>query len=204
MHSLKLSISKYNKNYSKAEIDKKLKLNNCECCGFEVSDEDKKIHNSENVLLLTCPVCFYTENLDLIDEMDKGCIILAPEIKQEELNSLVKLIWFYESIEDTRYFEQIDSVISIYEQLKERENYTKTYWSESANDVDQIINFLHDISEKDKSSYDQRGKVMSDLLWLPSRGLFEKYIPLWNDRLKKYHIKNFGKIIKRVQEKVNK
>lgn len=203
MYNLKLSISKYNKDYSEKQIEEKLKLNNCECCGFELSNDDKKIHNSEEDIILTCPVCYFTENLDLIDEMDKGCIILAPEIKQEELNSIVKLIWYFESIEDSKYFEQIDSVISIYEQLKERENYTKTYWSESANDVDQIINFLYDISDKNKDDYDQRGKVMSDLLWLPSKGLFEDYIPLWNERLKKYHIKNFGKIIQKVQDKIN-
>lgn len=174
---------------------KKLKLldkkTHCDFCGIELF-EDRNYHLKNDNYYLSCKMCYYVENLEKVISMDKGSIILMPEISQIELNNIVRIIWFLQSIEDEKYIDKIDNAINLLEQIKERENFVESYYTEGANDVNIIINFLYNVK---KEKYDKREIGFHGLLWLPPKSIFENEIISWNKSLIKYHPANFEKII---------
>lgn len=182
-----------------------IKKDTCSFCNIKMGEYSKNIIKN-NEAHEACSLCFYTENLDKITTIEKGTIILLPEISQVELFSILRMSWFIESIEDklinTKYEDIIDSNKNILMQLKERQDYAKTYYAQGIENLDILINFLHTISDE---KYKLREKGLLYLRWLPPKENFKDEIKFWNNNeFKKYNPKNFKTFIKNVSKELSK
>lgn len=191
----------------KKEIDKKRlalleKECNCYFCGIDITN-DRNIHyrDKDQEHYASCSLCYYTEHIDKVIAINKGNMILMPEITQIELNNIIRMIWYLESITEDKYLDKIDSAINLYEQIKERANFVDNYYSEGANDVNIIINFLHNVKIE---KYKKRNIGLYGLLWLPEKEIFSNQLEEWNRIFSEYQPDNFIKIINQVKELVEK
>ena len=157
-------ISKFNKK----QIRKCEKKKFCDFCGINI-ESDHNFHQKGSELYASCSICYYTENLDEIVAMKKGSIILMPEMTQVELNAMLRLIWYYESIEEEDMIDKIDTIGNLYSQIRERENFVESYYSEGASDIDIVINSLYNFK---KERYEKRDVGMYGLLWMPEKDIF--------------------------------
>lgn len=203
MRDLIIGVNRNKKDIS--EFDSKIisrvrKKGKCDFCDTDIRN-DLNIHTDENSIYASCSICYYCEHLDEIIAMDKGKIILMPEINQQTLNNIIRFIWFLESVEDERYYEKVETIIGLHEKIQEREHFTESYYTEGAQDVDIIINALHNLSLE---KYKKRNIGLDCLLWLPSKSFFKEKIKDWNALFESsYSFDNFEKLIEEAKSKVN-
>lgn len=184
--------------FDKKKINKNSKKSKCDFCGIGIGD-DAHDHEKDGELYSSCSLCYYSEHLDKIVSMKKGSIILMPEMTQVELNSLVRLIWYYQSIEEEEFLDKIDTIENLYSQIKERENFVESYYSEGASDIDVVINALFNFKD---DKYKQRERGMYGLLWLPEKDFFKEDILRWNVELsQKYPPSAFKDMIQSMKNK---
>ena len=203
MRDLIISVSRDKKKISDFDpkVVKKIeKKEKCDFCDTDIRN-DLNLHTDENNLYASCSLCYYSEHLDKIVAMDKGRMILMPEINQQTLNNIIRFIWFLESNEDERFYEKVETIIGLFEKIQDREQFAESYYTEGAQDVDIIINALHNFGLE---KYRQRSIGFNSILWLPSKDFFKDKIKEWNASFEgKYSFENFEKIIEEAKERVN-
>ncbi len=196
MKELILSINK-NSELLKSITEKKSKK--CDFCNIP-TEKYSHTHIKDGDIHTSCSLCFYSEHLDELKTLKNGSIIMMPELTQVELFSLLRMIWYMESLEedskDDRYEEIFDSVRNINGLIKERIEFSTYYYTEGVDNVNVLINFLHSIDEE---KYLKRNIGLKNLLWLPDKEPFQKEIKYWIDaEYNKYHPKYFKKIISEI------
>ena len=196
MKELILSINK-NSEVLKSINEKKSK--HCDFCNIP-TEKYSHTHSKDGEVYTSCSLCFYAEHLDELKTLKNGSIIMMPELTQVELFSLLRMIWYMESLEDDskddRYEEIFDSVRNINGLIRERIEFSTYYYTEGVDNVNVLINFLHSIDEE---KYLQRDIGLKNLLWLPDKEPFQKEIQYWIDaEYNKYHPKYFKKIISEI------
>lgn len=203
MRNIILSVSRNKKkieDFDKKKINSVKKREKCDFCSMDISN-DLNLHTDSSELYASCSLCFYAEHIDRVVAMDKGSIVLLPEINQQTLNNLIRLIWFYESNENEKYFDAMDTLMALYEQIKERENFVQSYYADGANDPDVLINTLHNLKLE---TYNKREIGLHGLLWLPNKDFFEDKIKDWNAFYgQEFGFDNFKSIIEAIKTEVN-
>lgn len=82
----------------------------CHYCGFQAKKyqevhhlDDDHSNNSDDNLVVTCPLCHACNHIGLASVKNKGCLIYidpAQGVTQESLNQMVRVLWVMESAED--------------------------------------------------------------------------------------------------------
>ena len=141
MKELILSINK-NSELLKSITEKKSKK--CDFCNIP-TEKYSHTHIKDGDIHTSCSLCFYSEHLDELKTLKNGSIIMMPELTQVELFSLLRMIWYMESLEedskDDRYEEIFDSVRNINGLIKERIEFSTYYYTEGVDNVNVLINF---------------------------------------------------------------
>ena len=187
--------------YVEQELEK-CKVSNCQFCGF-------LLENNHHVKMLSgkktfcCDLCHYAENLDLISGLEKGSIILLPEISQVDLFGLIRMIYHIKTLpEDGDYEDVIDSAKNIEVLLMDRREFATSYYAQGVDNVDIVINFLYTLKD---DAYESRGDGLKFLRWLPTIEAMESIgAELGDTFYKKFSPKNFKKLISQYAQKLNK
>ena len=78
----------------KKQVDSKSNKK-CAFCGININ-KYSHYHYKNNAWHKSCSLCYYNEHLDNLIALNKGTIAFIPEIDQEELFNLIRMIWFFE------------------------------------------------------------------------------------------------------------
>jgi hypothetical protein len=185
------------------EDDKeKCKVSNCQYCGFSLENiYHVKVLGEKNTFC--CDLCHYGENLDLISGIERGSIILLPEISQVELFGLIRMIWYIKTMpENDEHEDVVDSAKNLEILLMDRREFATSYYAQGVDNVDIVINFLYTL---DDDRYDRRGDGLKYLRWLPTVETMESIgANLSDPYYKKFTPKNFKKLISQYAQKLNK
>jgi hypothetical protein len=204
---LMINVDRFKKEITEKEknIVDKTNNNKCAFCGIN-TNKYSHYHYKNDTWHNSCSLCYYSENLDNLIALNKGKIAFIPEIDQEELFNLLRMIWFvkelYNNSKNNDHLEEIyDSVSILDEAIKDRTEVAETLFSNGASDVNILVNYLH--SQK-KEIIDKNHLPLKYLRWIPNENIFKDEIEYWNKKdLKKYHPKNFKAIIKQMEKKNN-
>lgn len=199
MNELKFSVNRNKMEILSSDTKRLEKEKKCYFCGVNI-EKHSHIHQQENNIVKSCSLCFYTEHLDSFNALDKGTIILMPELSQVELFSLVRMIWFLNKLEEDpdneKYEEIFDSANNMYNFIKNRSEFATTYYANNIDNLDMLTNFLYSI---DDEKYNKRELGLKHLRWLPSKQSFDIEIDYWiEEEYKRYNPKNFKELIKKV------
>jgi hypothetical protein len=194
-----LSVNRYKIN----NVNSKLTSNECHFCKIDIKEFGKVLHR-ENEILSTCSMCYYTENLDSITSLKKGYNALIPELTQVKIFSLLRMSWYLDSLEDkiknTKYEEIIDSNDNFISLFYDRKDFASNYYAEGIENVDIVVNSLHQISEDD---YLKREKGLLYIRWIPDKNIFKEEIDYWNKNVfNKYTPNKFKDLIKKTSSAI--
>ena len=221
-----LSIDRDNAN---ASLDPSLLLkvikkqkNKCFCCSINL-DIDPKLHkiaskNKKTIvddLIAMCPLCYYPQNLNDVDDR-VNLIILLPEISQIELNALQRALAVVDyqigrmikssddgkTISKTYEISELRDTIDILNIiLKERADFADTYFSKGSSNVDIVSNGLRSLSDED---YEMRAKGIYGLRLYHDMSRYSEHLESWSVAFNNYKIENWKKLIVNTAKKINK
>ncbi len=204
MKDLVIGVKTYSNKISDKE-NKKLNNKKCNFCGIS-TENNKYSHLKNEEWFNSCSLCYYTEHLDSLVSMNKGDLIFLPEISQVELFGILRMIWFVEYLynknkNDPHLEEVFDSIKILEEYIEERKDLAETLFANGSSNVNIMVDYLHanqNISSQDKN------KALKYLRWLPNKTVFIEEVENWSkEDLKKFHPKNFKKIIQHMEKQKN-
>lgn len=206
-NKLILNVDRLKKEITEKEQKEADKKSNKKCtfCGININ-KYSHYHYKNDIWQKSCSLCYYNEHLDNLIAMNKGTIAFIPEIEQEELFNLIRMIWFvkelYNNSKNNDHLEEIyDSVSILEEAINDRTEVAETLFSNGSSDVNILVNYLH--SQKPET-VEKSHLPLKYLRWIPNHNVFKDEIEYWNKTdLKKYHPKNFKAIIKQMEKKNN-
>jgi hypothetical protein len=162
----------------------------CDHCGYDTQNFEK-YYNGKNC----CSLCFYSQNLDLINDVNKGKIIIFNELSQQDIFGIQRIYWCLQDTlkkNDIKHSEVLDTLSITYNDLERRCKYTETLFTKGASNVDYFIEYLSR-SEKEKIQ-----RNLGFLKWMPDKSAFQKDIEHWNKTtLKDIRPNNFINILKK-------
>lgn len=153
----------------------------CESCGVSLGRKDRKTLSLYNpngdgtpVFFNTCPLCFYTCNLDQIPHLEKGRIQYQPTIHQIGVFTLmrtkVSIAMLAELHKDD---DQSDPVMS---EITDKEVFINNYLTKLSstanrtdpeNNGDTVDTFVHMMDLLTLNEYNARHVLLSKYVWLP-------------------------------------
>lgn len=199
MKKLIFSVSRKKIKVTDVMIKKVSDQKKCYFCGIDIQ-KFSHIHEREYECHKSCSMCYYVENLDKMKSLNKGSIILLPELSQIEVFSLVRMISFLSSLENKEGYDSFEEIFDANTNIKylldERKEFSSNYYANSIENVDTLGNFLNII---DDDRYSKREIGLKHLRWLPDMKFFKEEMEYWSlSEYSKYTPKNFKAIIKKV------
>lgn len=186
----------------------------CFCCQVSL-DIESKLHKDGDELYALCPLCYYPQNLNDVDDSG-NLIILLPEISQVELNALQRALAVTDyqisrmvksidegkkvgqSYEITELKDTIDILNII---LKERADFADTYFSKGSSNVDIVSNGLQSLTDEE---YEMRGKGIYGLRMYHDMSEYTSHLKQWSVEFNKYKVENWKALIINTAKKINK
>lgn len=199
MNDLILSVSRNKINLTEKEIKNFNHKEHCDFCKISIKN-NPFIHEKDGKLYSSCSMCYYTEHLDAVISLEKGVIVFMPDIKQTDLNSLLRILWYTEYLyanaenkEEKEKYKDLCSNAKLLETLiYQRVEYSESYIAKGAENPSHLSNYISNMNDED---YEQRNKVMKYLRWKPDKKFFNKDLLYWfeND-FSKYDLSNIKKL----------
>lgn len=213
---LSINIDGANKNI-KDDVKKKIfdsQKGRCLSCKVKMDIDAHYQIIGDNIVSL-CSLCYYPLNLNEVTT-GKDSIILIPEISQLELNALqraleitrfhiestTKLIEEGKKVGETYEIEELKATVDIINIiLKERADFTDTYYSVGSSDVDIVASGLQKLK---KEEYEKRAVGLYGLRLFHDMSKYQDQLKIWAVDYNKYRFDNWRKLITETVKKMNK
>jgi hypothetical protein len=151
----------------------------CDACGVSINADMRKSLHHKNMWFNTCPMCYYSENLDEIPHYLKGDIIYFPMMSQARLNGFLRAVWSVSYLADLDPDnEELSEMKSSFKELGRimsgQSDVTVGYFQTSNPDV--ISSMLNIIRPEE---YKQRHKLLTSFRWMPHIETFKEEMGFW-------------------------
>lgn len=163
----------------------------CAYCGWEDPETNELSHidmnhmnNHESNIEMVCMLCHQFQHLGQAGANNSGSMIFLPDITQEQLNSLIRVLWVAAGDKENIASQTAENLLVIFEQtaIQISENYTEAalnpdFWAEL------MIKIKESKEENEIKLYENRQDMFKNILMLPTPQRYEKEIELWRKRI---------------------
>jgi len=193
--SLKLEDYSFTQKEEKAALMKSKGC--CIFCNTPVKEHAHFVKVNKGIYS-ACSMCKDVLSLDKLPKGKEGKIIFLPEIPQNELNNLIRAIWYVESISED-YEEEYDILNIVISILHNREDAASHYYASGINETSVLVKFLYTLSPDE---YRLRSKGLYGLRWLPAKELYVDELPYWYENMKKFSPDTWGVLLNTYKKKI--
>ncbi|UKA04720.1 hypothetical protein [Photobacterium damselae] len=171
--AIKKALSSQTKKF-KNEQGKSIKIAFCSCCGNPVHNDDIFVDVQENskIPLILCPLCFFPENLDLIPTSDSGVLIYAPELTQEQVNSVAIMVAYLRGIDGAEQ-DILELSADVDDLMIAKGAILTNILSLGANVPSIVCQFLYMLNNEE---YNKRGEMLSSVRLYPTENMFKNHL----------------------------
>lgn len=155
-------------------------MQKCACCGASITKGMRRNLFVGDKWWNACPMCFFTENLDLIPSQKKGRLMYMPEISQARLNAMLRCFWsvtyFFNLEPENMVLREMSQTVGqeVENLIKINEKSALVHFSLSDPEILACMLYLIPPEE-----YKQRHKLLSGIRWSPRKSLFTEEIDYW-------------------------
>jgi|AntDeeMinimDraft_5_1070356.scaffolds.fasta_scaffold11359_3 hypothetical protein len=152
----------------------------CQCCGASITKKMRRNLYVASRWWNACPMCFYTENLDLIPDNNKGRLMYMPAFSQARLNAMLRCFWavtyFYSTEPENMVLREMNSTVTqeINNLTSINEKSAQVHFSLA--DPEILSSMLYLVPKED---YEKRHKLLTGIRWYPKKALFSDEIDYW-------------------------
>lgn len=205
-----LSVSRF---FSDEISDEKRKLilssqkGRCKVCQIDIRKSSRINQDDEKTEpYAVCPVCYYSQHLEMLPESMQGRIVMLPDISQVDLIVLSRTIAMFKMLDSEHFGDEIESADLIAMLLNEYYNQSETYYAPGSSEVDLVAQVLSNQSDED---YSQREKGLYGLRWIPDYNLFENEMDYWyktmfSTKKSPYHPSKWEDMSNKIKTKLKK
>lgn len=205
---LKLSVTRF---FLKPleESERKLILSEqkgrCKACQIDIRKHNRMHKDTEDGKpYALCPVCYYSQHLEILPDNACGRMVLMPDIPQLELIVLTRTIAMMAKLNAEDYADEIDNSDLIKMLIEENHSQANQYYATGAAEVDLVAQVLSNQSDED---YAKRKEGLYGLRWIPDYSFFEEEIEYWyktmlSSKKATYHPSKWEDLSKKIRAKV--
>lgn len=160
-------------------------IGSCACCGVTLLSSARKSLPYEGRWYSVCPLCFFTENLDLIPMFEKGTILLQPFMSQVNIFTMMRAhlaSGLMMSVSRDPSPDLRDEMVDNDQTIKSLiEKLSRNSGKVDAGNSDTVDSYIHLMDILKDDEYEKRFMSIFDMRWIPDvkmMGLDAKSIQL--------------------------
>jgi hypothetical protein len=179
----------------------------CKSCQIDIRkhyriNQDKE--GGEHYAL--CPVCYFSQHLELLPNDSAGRIVMMPNFTQNEIIVLSRTIAMFSKLDAESYSDEIDDAMLLKMLMEENYNQAEMFYAPGASEVELVAQVL---SNQDDESYKKRDEGLYGLRWIPDYSYFDKEVEYWYKQMfdkekAPYHPSKWEDFSKKIKAKVKK
>lgn len=179
----------------------------CKTCQIDIRKHNRINKDSEDgESYAQCPVCFYSQHLEMLPDSFAGRIIMMPDVSQLELIVLSRTIAMYKKLNGEDYSDEVDNSELIKMLIEESYTQAETYYAPGASEVDLVAQVLSNQSEED---YAKRSEGLYGLRWIPDYSFFDDEVEYWyktmfESKKSPYHPSKWEDMSNKIRTKLKK
>lgn len=206
-----IGISKYNnkKQYTQKQIKKAFDAQSksnakgsaitfCDC-GLPINKNNYHLITGEDgskTPKIQCALCFHPSNLDYIASGDMGFLIFAPDITQEQINSLILMTEYIKTFDKD---ELLELTLDMESTLRGRQDLMESIYGEGTSDPSIFCQFLYTMEEEE---YHNRINFVKNLRFVPSPSIIRNEVKYYSSNvLEKFNPKKWRSLLQSITKK---